>query len=331
MRKCILILAVTAIVIGTAACAEAPLTRETDEVIDGNYVVESMADTPETVELLPMIYVQGRLYRLFSEQREPMGDSGSVTGHIQSTVGQDETPAEEGQSNFGEVGNPYCLDEEQGELVAMINDEWLRFTAVNLEVRPVDLNSLSKPVDLWGTDGIELNYIGDRIIVFHSFAGIFVCERTEDGWVLGQTLDLSPLEADATQGDGFTMVKADGQEVRISPNCYAPDNEIPVTYRYLISENRLELAGRFQEEEDANLKWSYSDATMARKETIYNKLGQEGILISNLYRPDLDSVKQMDSEVYGFIAVGSGDGEAISLQYGCYWEAAGRLELELIK
>lgn len=82
----------------------------------------------------------------------------------------------------------------------MINDEWLRFTAVNLEASPVDLDNISEPTELLGTDGIELNYIGDGIIVFHSCAGVFVCEWREDGWVLNQTLDLAPLEADATQG-----------------------------------------------------------------------------------------------------------------------------------
>lgn len=70
------------------------------------------------------------------------------------------------------------------------------------------------------------------------------------------------------------MIKADGQSVWISPKCYAPDNEIPVTYRYLISENRLELAGRFQEKEDMYLKWSYSEEAMDRRETIYHKLEQ---------------------------------------------------------
>lgn len=351
MRKYILIVTVAAVV-GMTACAgtgnsdnartvsavfsdaetsdkdreETPLDGETEHGADEKYLKESTAGTQETVEPLPMLYAQGRLYRLLSELEEPMGDADAVTGYIQSSVGQGEAPAEEGQSNFGEIGNPYCLDEAHGELVSMINDVWLRFTAVDLEVSPVDLDSISEPAELLGADGIELNYIGDGIIVFHSFAGVFVCEWTEDGWVLNQTLDLAPLEANVTQGDNFTMIKTDGQVVWISPKCYAPDNKIPVTYRYLIAENRLELAGRFQEKEDMHLKWSYSEEAMARRETIYHKLAQRGLLLSNLY-----PVLYMDSEVYGFIAVDSGAAALSPPQYGRYWEASGKLELEPIK
>lgn len=319
MHKCILIITMMAAVIGISACAGAK-PREAESSNKGS--IEAPL-TMETEAPLPMIYVQGQLYRLFSEQREPMGDSGSVTGHIQSSVETDETPMEEEQSNFGGVGKPYCLDKDHGQLVAMINDEWQRFTAVNLEVTPVDVDRLSKPMDLLGADGMELNYIGKDIIVFHSFAGVFVCKFTEDGWVLSQTLDLEPLEGTATQGDNFTLIRADGQAVWISPKCYAPDNEIPVTYKYLIAENRLELAGRFQEEEDDYLRWSYSEEGMALKETVRSKLEQEGMVISNLY-----PVLYMDSEVYGFIAVDSG--ERSSIQYGRYWKASGEVKLETI-
>ena len=319
MHKCILIITMMAAAIGISACTGAkPSEVESPDK-------ESIeAPLPMETEVpLPMIYVQGQLYRLFSEQREPMGDSGSVTGHNMSSVETDETPMEEEQSNFGEVGSPYCLDKDHGQLVAMINDEWLRFTAVNLEATPVDLNRLSKPMDLLGADGMELNYIGEDIIVFHSFAGVFVCTFTEDGWVLSQTLDLEPLEGTATQGDNFTLIRADGKAVWISPKCYAPDNEIPVTYKYLIAENRLELAGRFQEEEDDYLRWSYSEEGMALKESVRSKLEQEGMVISNLY-----PVLYMDSVVYGFIAVDSG--ERSSIQYGRYWKASGEVKLETI-
>lgn len=332
MFKCILTVIVVAVV-GMTACTGTGNTDYAETVSatfsDAETSAEDREELPlakETDESLPMLYVQGQLYRLLSEQGEPMGDSDAVTGHIQSSVEQDETPAEEGQSNFGEVGNPYCLDEDYGELVAMINDEWLRFTAVNLEVSPVDLESISEPMNLLGANGIELNYIGDDTIVFHSFAGVFVCELTEDGWALSRTLDLVPLEATATQGDNLTIIGADGQEVWISPKCYAPDNEIPVTYRYLISENRLELAGRFQEKEDMYLKWSYSEEAMAKKETVYQTLNQKGMLISNLY-----PILYMDSEVYGFIVVDSGAETFSPLQYGRYWDASRKLELEPIK
>ena len=273
---------------------------------------------------LPMLYINGQLYRLLSKQEEPMGDSGCVDGYIFSSVDPEEEPTEHEQSNFGSEGNPYCLEEKYGELVALVDDEWLRFTAVNLIAQPVNSDLLTSDSALLGADGIELNYADSERLVFHSYAGLFRCEKSNDNWVMKQSLNLKPLEANATQGDHYSYISADRDAALISPNCYAPDNEIPVTLRYLFAEGKLELIGRFQDYTDSNLVWSYSEEAMSIRQKLCDKPGLNGLWISNLY-----PIAEMNSNVYGFIVVGSDGLE--SIQYGLYWSDLDQLDLESVK
>lgn len=240
-------------------------------------------------EFLPMAYVKGRLYRLLSSE-----------------------------------GSPYCLDEENGRLDVQAADKWMRFTAVNLTVKPADLDRMSDNLNLLGADGIELNYADHGQIVFHSFGGLFQCINTGEGWKINRTLDLGSLGAGATQGDSFSLITADKDGAFISPECYSPKTEIPVTYRFLFADNRLELTGRFEDKPDSAMGWSYSEEAMALRETVQKKLGQEALWISNLY-----PVMDMDSNVYGFITLG--DRGLETLGYGRYWSDLDRLELEAVE
>lgn len=240
-------------------------------------------------EFLPMAYVKGRLYRLLSSE-----------------------------------GSPYCLDEENGRLDVQAADKWMRFTAVDLTVKPADLDRMSDNLNLLGADGIELNYADHGQIVFHSFGGLFQCINTGEGWKINRTLDLGSLGAGATQGDSFSLITADKDGAFISPECYSPKTEIPVTYRFLFADNRLELTGRFEDKPDSAMGWSYSEEAMALRETVQKKLGQEALWISNLY-----PVMDMDSNVYGFITLG--DRGLETLGYGRYWSDLDRLELEAVE
>lgn len=240
-------------------------------------------------EFLPMAYVKGRLYRLLSSE-----------------------------------GSPYCLDEENGRLDVQAADKWMRFTAVNLTVKPADLDRMSDNLNLLGADGIELNYADHGQIVFHSFGGLFQCINTGEGWKINRTLDLGSLGAGATQGDSFSLITADKDGAFISPECYSPKTEIPVTFRFLFTDNRLELTGRFEDKPDSAMGWSYSEEAMALRETVQKKLGQEALWISNLY-----PVMDMDSNVYGFITLG--DRGLETLGYGRYWSDLDRLELEAVE
>jgi len=57
-----------------------------------------------------------------------MGDSGAVGGKILSTVKANQIPTENGQSNFGGVGN-YYIDDINGDgfIMVFINDSWYCF------------------------------------------------------------------------------------------------------------------------------------------------------------------------------------------------------------
>lgn len=93
-----------------SACSAANGSREKKEV------------SPEDRILM----VEGKLYYGTAEIG-PMGDSGSVGGEIQSSVNEDELPSEEGQSNFGGIGNSYTWDTGNGGIMVFIEDEWYWF------------------------------------------------------------------------------------------------------------------------------------------------------------------------------------------------------------
>ena len=66
----------------------------------------------------------------------PMGDSGAVSGRISSSVGPEEIPAEDGQSNFGCIDNPYTGDYGDGFIMVFVDEEWYCFyTEEALEAR----------------------------------------------------------------------------------------------------------------------------------------------------------------------------------------------------
>lgn len=334
MSKYIIILGTAITIIGLTACFQQQKfpNPETVNTVSETTIaslpaiteLETTAEMAATEKALPMLYINGQLYRLLSRLGEPMGDSGCVDGYILSSVDPEEVPTEHEQSNFGSEGTPYCLEEEYGELVAMVADEWLRFTAVDLIAQPVNYDLLISDLALLGADGIELNYADSERLVFHSYAGLFRCEKNSDNWVMKQSLDLKPLEANATQGDHYSYISADRDTALISPKCYASDNEIPVTFRYLFAEGKLELVGRFQDYTDSNLVWSYSEEAMSIRQKLSEKPDLNGLWISNLY-----PIAEMNSNVYGFIVVGAKGLE--SIRYGLYWSDLDQLELEPVR
>ena len=54
-----------------------------------------------------------------------MGDSEAVAGEIMSETSEGAVPTENGQSNFGCVGNAYTIGEET--LMVQIDEEWYIF------------------------------------------------------------------------------------------------------------------------------------------------------------------------------------------------------------
>lgn len=60
-----------------------------------------------------------------TDQTGPMGDSEAVAGEITSETSQGAVPTENGQSNFGCVGNAYTIGEET--IMVQIGEEWFVF------------------------------------------------------------------------------------------------------------------------------------------------------------------------------------------------------------
>lgn len=75
-----------------------------------------------------MIMTNGKLYYGTSETG-PMGDSGCVDGEILSSVEKDRIPTENGESNFGYIGNSFTKDDGDGAIMVFIEDEWFWFYA----------------------------------------------------------------------------------------------------------------------------------------------------------------------------------------------------------
>ncbi len=62
-----------------------------------------------------------------TEETGPMGDADCVKGEILSTVQPGEIPTENGQSNFGGVGNPYTFDFGDGGIMVFVEEEYFWF------------------------------------------------------------------------------------------------------------------------------------------------------------------------------------------------------------
>ena len=81
---------------------------------------------PEVASTERILMVNNTLY-YGTEETGPMGDAGCVEGEIQSTVSAGEIPTENGQSNFGGIGNPYTFDSGDGGIMVFIEDEYFWF------------------------------------------------------------------------------------------------------------------------------------------------------------------------------------------------------------
>ncbi|MDO5406311.1 MAG: hypothetical protein Q4F28_03135 [Eubacteriales bacterium] len=88
----------------------------------GNYLPLNHMEMEER-----LLYVNGTLYH-GTKETGPMGDSGCVRGAIRSSVPAGELPDEEGESNFGCVGESYTNDyDADGWLMVSIGEAWYVF------------------------------------------------------------------------------------------------------------------------------------------------------------------------------------------------------------
>lgn len=127
-----------------------------------------------------ILIVDGKIY-YGTSKIGPMGDAGSVDGHISSSVSPDGIPYEEGQSNFGCVGNPYTWDFGDGAIMVLSEDEEWHIFERRIEPSPS------------GTYCVYVRQI-DEDILYADFTEWITPEDTD------RILDLGLKESDLKDG-----------------------------------------------------------------------------------------------------------------------------------
>ena len=85
--------------------------------------VEVTPDTPDA--MVPSIVYEGKLYRTTGKQLPATVDESAIVGHISSVVPLSQLPSNEGEANFGEVGDPYAITSDG--LLVIMGHEWVLF------------------------------------------------------------------------------------------------------------------------------------------------------------------------------------------------------------
>lgn len=104
MKKMFMVVLCVCVILGLLACSQQNTIKPEERVL----------------------MVNDRLYYGTSETG-PMGDSGCVGGEIVSFLEKDKIPTENGQSNFGGIGNSFTKDDGDGRIMVFIEDEWFWF------------------------------------------------------------------------------------------------------------------------------------------------------------------------------------------------------------
>ncbi len=63
----------------------------------------------------PLIIMAGGNLYYWTEETDCLGSADDIDGYIISTVDKDKTPAKDGETNFGCIGNPYAYGNENGD------------------------------------------------------------------------------------------------------------------------------------------------------------------------------------------------------------------------
>ena len=86
-------------------------------------------ETPNAT--IPMIMYKNNLYRTTGKQIPAEIDESAIVGYINSVVPLSQFPSNEGEANFGEVGDPYALTADG--LLVLLNNEWTIFELLSQE------------------------------------------------------------------------------------------------------------------------------------------------------------------------------------------------------
>ena len=81
---------------------------------------------PETPNaMVPSIMYEGNLYRTTGKAIPATVDESAIVGRINSVVPLSQLPSNEGEANFGEVGDPYAITSDG--LLVIMGHEWVMF------------------------------------------------------------------------------------------------------------------------------------------------------------------------------------------------------------
>ena len=86
-------------------------------------------ETPNAT--IPTIMYKNNLYRTTGKQIPAEIDESAIVGYINSVVPLSQFPSNEGEANFGEVGDPYALTADG--LLVLLNNEWTIFELLSQE------------------------------------------------------------------------------------------------------------------------------------------------------------------------------------------------------
>lgn len=79
---------------------------------------------PKLNDLKPMLMVNETIY-LDTGTEVTLDEKKSIIKQIVSTVPQSEKPTKDGQSNFGSIGDNYCVDGDK--VLVEVNNKWIVF------------------------------------------------------------------------------------------------------------------------------------------------------------------------------------------------------------
>ena len=86
-------------------------------------------ETPNAT--IPTIMHENNLYKTTGKQIPAEIDESAIVGYISSVVPLSQFPSNEGEANFGEVGDPYALTADG--LLVLLNNEWTIFELLSQE------------------------------------------------------------------------------------------------------------------------------------------------------------------------------------------------------
>ena len=129
--------------------------------------IEVTPDTPNA--MVPSIVYEGNLYRTTGKQIPAEVDDSAIVGCISSVVPLSQLPSNEGEANFGEVGDPYAITSDG--LLVIMGREWILFELAESQYDKSGSNL-----------GVSTSVLHATVLEVHD--GYFLVEPMEGSWEL---------------------------------------------------------------------------------------------------------------------------------------------------